>query len=129
MIELQKLLSQLDFQQTSYSCDPKPQKIMGEGQNIQKVVTGTSQIRIRRNPEAPWEVWAPVLYQSCMEPEIMQIRPLTAEACEDGTLRLATRYASCCITPADAQAEASIWNPVIQKADCRHCKNCGRCSW
>lgn len=130
MMGMQKLLETLDGnRQTSYPCRPKPEVAADSDGRIYRVVTCAAQVRLKREPQAEWEVWAPTLYQSCMEPENMEVRPLVAEIGEDGTLRLSTKYGSCRIQPESAEIQVSAWEPVIQKTDCRHCRNCGRCSW
>lgn len=129
-MDIQKLLKKLDGEaQTAYPSCPIPQKVLAPDGTIQKVVTCTNQIRLKEKPQSDWEIWAPVLYQSCMEPERIEVRCLTAEVSQDGTLRLAANYGSRHVRPEQAEAEVSFWEPVIQKMDCRHCRNCGRCSW
>lgn len=130
MTEIQQLLGALKGnQKTGYPCRPKPEVVTDSSGGICRVVTGAAQIRLRKETEAEWEVWAPSLYQSCMKPERIEVRPLVAEIREDGSLKLSTKYASCQIWPEGVKIEVSPWEPKIQKTDCRHCRNCGRCSW
>lgn len=126
--EEQQFLARLESRNPEeYPCLPAPGTVFDERGKRTGVVTAARQIRIKT--EGDWEVWSPILYQSCMNPKELRIYCLTAEDLGDGRVRLKTRYKEKIINPQETETEISPWIPQIHKSDCLHCTNCGKCSW
>lgn len=112
-----------------YPCSSPPHITFSKEGIITKVVTAASQVRLQLREQAKWQVWAPSLYQSCMNPNLCEIRCLAVEVIKPEVWRLNTRYGSCVIELSQVKIEVSPWEASIHKTDCRHCENCGRCGW
>ena len=98
-----------------------------KGEKVLK--TKKKQIRIRRPYQKEQEVYAPVIYQNCMRPEEITTYAMQVEKISETELKLHTRYEEAQICVRDCVGEVSDWEEKIHKVDCRHCENCGRCSW
>lgn len=130
MDQLLKLAGQLDpGRAEGYLCREEPGKRKDDTTGNIKIVTVKTQIRIRDPQGNETEVWSPTLYQSCMNPQRIELRPLYVEICPGGGLRIGNSYGSRTLDLERCILEAAPWVPKIHKTDCRHCENCGRCSW
>lgn len=84
-----------------------------------------SQIRF----ECDQQVFAPVYYQSCMDPSQVWIYPLYIWEYPDGQIGLESMGKAIRKIDRKEAVEVSEWIPQQKKSDCRKCVNCGRCSW
>ncbi len=123
-----KLFEQININtDTTYPCDKTPGKYPSDDNKEITYVTAGSQLLLT-SKEGTQNVWAPSLYQSCMNLEQKEIRTLTITLRGD-ELRLQTRYRDCSVNLAEVSVQITSWAPVQKKSDCRQCTNCGRCSW
>lgn len=89
-----------------------------------RIVTAEQQVRLGG------EVFAPLLYQSCMRPEEKRILPLTITVEAGGAGgRLENRNTVRLWRAAEGPGDIRPWSPVLKKHSCIPCSNCGRCSW
>ena len=127
-MHVEELLEKLNPEPNSqYPCEENTVGRCSRDGALYRVTTVRSQLRLRKGQE--WDVWSPVLYQNCMEPEIMEIRPLTVENVGGGRIYIGNKYRSTVIELDNTEIQICPWEAKIQKCDCRHCSNCGRCGW
>lgn len=120
------LLEQIDVSDSSlYPVDRSPER----GENF--CCTAKSEVQVT---DAQGEVkeFAPTLYQSSMNPDYKEIKTMKIEVKkkeEKTYVEFSSRYFHETVEVADQTFQVLPWKAKIEKADCLHCCNCGRCGW
>jgi hypothetical protein len=93
------------------------------------VVFSHKQLKITDLSTGENQVFAPVIYQSCMNPEDIRIFELKLSLPSEHLLRIESHYGTWNIDLNHKQIEINDWEGKIHKTNCRKCENCGRCGW
>lgn len=93
------------------------------------ICTKTRQLQIVDREDGSSMMLAPTIYQSCMNPDEIQVYPLQISVESDTELTVENRYQKERIDLNKKRVEVLPWEEKIQKSDCLHCVNCGRCGW
>lgn len=130
MDRIDKVFQKLRVQsRNKYKTDPKPMVERGEDGRIRKVITAGDQIRVVEKETGKNQVFSPVLYQSCMDTDNIILKTLLVQRLDDTHLVLDNGYVKQVIDCEKNYLETANWDGKIQKKNCTHCTNCGRCSW
>lgn len=103
--------------------------LLGGKEEEKSLCTTSRQLRVTEPKTGKSDVYAPVLYQSCMRPEKITIYDLKITRESDCLWKIETHYETKIIDIIGKDMDVSEWKGEIHKPDCRKCENCGRCSW
>ena len=110
-----------------YPCAQKPAVQYNSDGTLVKIITASSQLKLlEKDVES---IFAPSLYQNCMEPEKIEILPLTLEFLPQNRLQISTRYTKKEVDIDTCRFSTADWQAAFHTTDCVHCTNCGRCGW
>lgn len=76
--------------------------------------------------------FAPTLYRSSMNPDYKEIKTMKVEVKkkeEKTYVEFSSRYFHESVEVTGQSFQVLPWKAKIEKADCLHCCNCGRCGW
>lgn len=95
--------------------------------------TKTMQIKIINKKNGDNKIISPIIYQSCMNPDEINIYPLQIKlnnkSGENPEIIATTRYESIIFDWENYEIFVSPWEAKIHKTECIRCENCGRCGW
>lgn len=115
-----------------FICKEPPGEVTGQERVIKTCLTRV----LLPTGEGGEESMEPIVYQSCMQPEIKQIIPLvyrefTDEASGQQGFVLSTPYREIRFASMEEAEAVAVrtepFLPVIKKKSCADCHNCGRC--
>lgn len=110
-----------------YPCDKKTGiYIRGE---ILQIITGACKIEFIHRKTGEKRRYEPKVYQSCMNPNQIEIKTLQISMLENTYLVIKNAYETSQIDIADQDIHIQPWEASIYKASCNPCVNCGKCSW
>lgn len=87
------------------------------------------QLRITNQQTGENQIFAPTIYQSCMNPQDIRIYEMKIRRQSERRIEIQTHYGSWEVDLSDKLVEVTNWEAKIHKVDCKKCENCGRCGW
>lgn len=131
MISFEKMILfyEMDVgKECEFEVDCEPGFVKNLNGIIRKVISAKSRIVVKDSKAGEEKSFAPSVYQSCMEPDNVVIHTLQINDQGNGIFEIKTKYDSCRINILECDLTVFPWHASLQRMDCRHCENCGRCS-